>query len=118
MWQDIAAQLENFTVWVNHVDHVPGSWANKEHHNNRHVDQADKMKVSQMDLGQQFKGEIFLTGGAHDASGHQGREVTHSWACNQGVDLTTDTASQANHDCEICAVIKQAKRVKALWCVG
>lgn len=130
----LAAQMENhlgcqsvarhrclgsgFCCVDHHVAHVPESWANEERHNNRQVDQADKTKVSQVDLGWQLKGEIFLARGPHDASGHQGRGVTHRWACNQGVGLTMDTVSQIIHDCETCAEIKQAKWVKALSCVG
>ncbi|RMC22134.1 hypothetical protein DUI87_03007 [Hirundo rustica rustica] len=34
------------------------------------------------------------------------------WARDRGVDLTMDSISQVIHDCETCAAIKQAKRVK------
>ncbi|XP_030825608.1 serine/threonine-protein kinase PAK 3-like [Camarhynchus parvulus] len=48
-------------------------------------------------------------------NGHQGRHATYKWARDQGVDLTMDSISQVIHDCETCAAIKQAKRVKPLW---
>nr|XP_021404428.2 uncharacterized protein LOC110480646 [Lonchura striata domestica] len=40
------------------------------------------------------------------------------WARDRGVDLTMDSISQVIHDCETCAAIKQAKRVKPLWYGG
>ncbi|RMC18047.1 hypothetical protein DUI87_04925 [Hirundo rustica rustica] len=52
---------------------------------------------------------------AHDASGHQGRDAIYKWARDRGVDLTLDSISQVIHNCETCAAIKQAKRVKPLW---
>ncbi|RMC19992.1 hypothetical protein DUI87_00837 [Hirundo rustica rustica] len=55
---------------------------------------------------------------AHDASGHQGRDATYRWARDRGVDLTMDNISQVIHNCETCAAIKQAKRVKPLWYGG
>ncbi|TRZ13847.1 hypothetical protein HGM15179_013264 [Zosterops borbonicus] len=55
---------------------------------------------------------------AHDASGHQGRDATYRWARDRGVDLTMDSISQVIHNCETCAAIKQAKRVKPLWYGG
>ncbi|RMC21955.1 hypothetical protein DUI87_02826 [Hirundo rustica rustica] len=119
IWQDIAARVEKLTVKVRHVDaHVSKSQANEEHHNNEQVDKAAKVKVSQVDLDWQHKGEVFLARWAHDASGHQGRDATYQWACDRGVDLTMDNISQVIHNCETCAAIKQAKRVKALWYGG
>ncbi|RMC01061.1 hypothetical protein DUI87_22325 [Hirundo rustica rustica] len=48
IWQDIAAQVEKLTVKVRHVDaYVSKSQANEEHHNNRQVDKAAEVKVSQ-----------------------------------------------------------------------
>lgn len=61
---------------------------------NGQVDQGVKFKVSQVDLDCQHKGELFLSQWAHDASGHQGRDATHRWACDEGVDLSMDTVSQ------------------------
>ncbi|RMC19199.1 hypothetical protein DUI87_03804 [Hirundo rustica rustica] len=115
IWQDIAARVEKLTVKVRHVDaHVSKSQANEEHHNNEQVDKAAKVKVSQVDLDWQHKGEVFLARWAHDASGHQGRDATYRWARDRGVDLTMDNISQVIHNCETCAAIKQAKRVKPL----
>ncbi|RMC10166.1 hypothetical protein DUI87_12965 [Hirundo rustica rustica] len=94
--------------------HVPKSRANEEHRNNEQVDQAAKIEVSKIDLDWQHKGELFLARWAHDASGHQGRDATYKWAQDRGVDLTMDSISQVIHDCETCAAIKQAKRVKPL----
>ncbi|RMC03471.1 hypothetical protein DUI87_20670 [Hirundo rustica rustica] len=91
-WKDIATRVEKLPVKVRHVDaHVPKSRANEEHRNNEQ---------------------------AHDASGHQGRDATYKWARDRGVDLTIDSISQVIHDCEMCAAIKQAKRVKPLWYGG
>uniref|UniRef100_A0A8C3ETQ1 ribonuclease H n=1 Tax=Corvus moneduloides TaxID=1196302 RepID=A0A8C3ETQ1_CORMO len=119
IWQDIAARVEKLTVKVRHVDaHVPKSRANEEHRNNEQVDRAAKVKVSQVDLDWQHKGELFLARWAHDASGHQGRDATYRWARDRGVDLSMDSISQVIHSCETCAAIKQAKRVKPLWYGG
>ncbi|RMC09664.1 hypothetical protein DUI87_13450 [Hirundo rustica rustica] len=118
-WKDIATRVEKLPVKVCHVDaHVPKSRANEEHQNNEQVDQAAKIEVSKIDLDWQHKGELFLTRWAHDASGHQGRDATYKWAQDRGVDLTMDSISQVIHDCETCAAIKQAKRVKPLWYGG
>ncbi len=119
LWQDIAARLEHLVVKVRHVDaHVPKSRATEEHQNNQQVDQAAKIKVSQVDLDWQHRGELFLARWAHDTSGHQGRDATYKWARDRGVDLTMDTIAQVIHECEICAAIKQAKRLKPLWYGG
>ncbi|RMC20150.1 hypothetical protein DUI87_00996 [Hirundo rustica rustica] len=118
-WKDIATQVEKLPVKVCHVDaHVPKSRANEEHRNNEQVDQAAKIEVSKIDLDWQHKEELFLAQWAHDASGHQGRDATYKWARDRGVDLTMDSISQVIHDCETCAAIKQAKRVKPLWYGG
>ncbi|RMC19330.1 hypothetical protein DUI87_03938 [Hirundo rustica rustica] len=45
-------------------------------------------------------------------------DATYKWAQDRGVDLTMDSISQVIHDCETCAAIKQAKRVKPLWYGG
>ncbi|GAB0188949.1 hypothetical protein GRJ2_001360200 [Grus japonensis] len=119
LWQDIAAQLEKLVVKVRHVDaHVPKSRATEEHQNNQQVDQAAKIEVAQVDLDWQRKGELFIARWAHDTSGHQGRDATYRWACDRGVDLSMDAISQVIHQCETCAAIKQAKRVKPLWYGG
>ncbi|RMC21956.1 hypothetical protein DUI87_02827 [Hirundo rustica rustica] len=55
---------------------------------------------------------------ATEGEGHQGRDATYKWAQDQGVDLAMDSISQVIHDCETCAAIKQAKRVKPLWYGG
>ncbi|RMC19687.1 hypothetical protein DUI87_03250 [Hirundo rustica rustica] len=118
-WKDIATRVEKLPVKVHHVDaHVPKSWANEEHQNNEQVDQPAKIEVSKIDLDWQHKGELFLARWAHDASGHQGRDAIYKWAQDRGVDLTMDSISQVIHDCETCAAIKQAKRVKPLWYGG
>uniref|UniRef100_A0A8D2PQP8 RNase H type-1 domain-containing protein n=1 Tax=Zosterops lateralis melanops TaxID=1220523 RepID=A0A8D2PQP8_ZOSLA len=109
-WKDITAQLEKLPVKIRHVDaHVPRSKANEEQQNNQQVDQAAKIGELKIDLDWEHKGELFLARWAHDASGHQGRDVTYKWARDRGVDLTMDSISQVIHDCETCAAIKQAK---------
>ncbi|XP_071665199.1 uncharacterized protein [Patagioenas fasciata] len=119
LWQDIAARLESLPVKVRHVDaHVPKSRATEEHLNNQQADQAAKIKVAEVDLDWQHKGELFLARWAHDASGHQGRDATYKWARDRGVDLTMDTISQVIHECETCTEIKQAKRLKPVWYGG
>ncbi|GAB0205808.1 hypothetical protein GRJ2_003046400 [Grus japonensis] len=119
LWQDIAARLEKLVVKVRHVDaHIPKSRATEEHQNNQQVDQAGKTEVAQVDLDWQRKGELFIARWAHDTSGHQGRDATYRWACDRGVDLSMDAISQVIHQCETCATIKQAKRVKPLWYGG
>ncbi|RMC00280.1 hypothetical protein DUI87_22887 [Hirundo rustica rustica] len=118
-WKDIATRVERLPVKVRHVDaHIPKSRANEEHRNNEQVDRAAKIEVSKIDLDWEHKGELFLARWAHDASGHQGRDATYKWARDRGVDLTLDSISQVIHDCETCAAIKQAKRVKPLWYGG
>ncbi|RMB95548.1 hypothetical protein DUI87_27658 [Hirundo rustica rustica] len=115
-WKNIATGVEKLPLKVHHVDaRVPKSRANEEHRNNEQVDQAAMIVVSKIDLDWQHKEELFLARWAHDASGHQGRDATCKWARDQGVDLTMDSISQVIHDCETCAAIKQAKRVKPLW---
>ncbi|KAJ7417530.1 hypothetical protein WISP_63891 [Willisornis vidua] len=119
MWQDITAWVQKMSVKVRHVDaHVPKSRANEEHHNNKQVDQAARIKVLQVDLDWQHKGELFLARWAHDASGHQGRDATYRWSRDRGVDLTMDNVSQVIRDCDMCAAIKQTKRAKPLWYGG
>ncbi|KAK4817362.1 hypothetical protein QYF61_011109 [Mycteria americana] len=101
-----SAEVENLVVKVCHVDaHVPKSCATEEHQNNQ-----------QVDLDWQHKGELFIAQWAHDPSGHQGRDATYRWARDQGVDLTMDTIAQVIHECETCAAIKQAKRLKPFSC--
>jgi len=108
LWQDNAARLEQWVVKFHHVDaHVPKSRATDKHQNNHQVDQAAKIEVAQVDLHWQHKGEVFIARWAHDTSGHQGRDMTYRWACDRGV-----TIAQAIHECETCAAVKQAKRVK------
>ena len=104
---------------VRHVDaHVPKSRTTEEHLNNQQADQAAKIKVAEVDLDWQHKGELFLARWAHDASGYQVRDATYKWARDRGVDLTMDTISQVIHECETCAEIKQAKRLKPVWYGG
>ncbi|RMC21417.1 hypothetical protein DUI87_02283 [Hirundo rustica rustica] len=115
-WKDIATRVGRLPVKVRHVDaHIPKRRASEEHRNNEQVDRAAKIEVSKIDLDWEHKGELFLARRAHDASGHQGRDATYKWARDRGVDLTLDSISQVIHDCEKCAAIKQAKRVKPLW---
>ncbi|XP_051497704.1 uncharacterized protein LOC127395183 [Apus apus] len=117
LWKDIAARIEKLEVKVRHVDaHVPLSRATEEHRHNQRADEA--AQVFQVDLDWEHKGELFLARWAHDASGHQGRDATYKWARDRGVDLTMDTIAQVIHDCETCAAIKQAKRLKPLWYEG
>ncbi|XP_064900755.1 uncharacterized protein LOC135577045 isoform X1 [Columba livia] len=119
LWQEIAARLESLPVKVRHVDaHVPKSRATEEYLNNQQADQAAKIKIAEVDLDWQHKGELFLARWAHDASGHQGRDATYKWARDRGVDLTMDTISQVINECETCAEIKQAKRLKPVWYGG
>ncbi|RMC03447.1 hypothetical protein DUI87_20645 [Hirundo rustica rustica] len=54
----------------------------------------------------------------HKPLKEKGRDATYKWTRDQGVDLTMDSISQVIHDCETCAAIKQAKRVKPLWYGG
>ncbi|RMC08867.1 hypothetical protein DUI87_13861 [Hirundo rustica rustica] len=118
-WKNIATRIGRLPVKVRHVDaHFPKSRANEEHRNNEQVDWAAKIEVSKIDLDWEHKGELFLARWAHDASGHQGRDATYKWARDRGMDLTMDSISQVIHDCETCATIKQAKRVKPLWYGG
>ncbi|KAM9590498.1 uncharacterized protein ACIBXB_005758 [Morphnus guianensis] len=115
LWQDIAVRIEKLVVKVRHVDaHVPKSRATEEHQNNQQADQAAKTEVSQVDLDWQRRGELFMAQWTHDTSGHQGRDATYRWARDRGVDLTMDTIAQVIHECETCAAIKQAKRLKPL----
>ncbi|GAB0205083.1 hypothetical protein GRJ2_002973900 [Grus japonensis] len=119
LWQEFAPWLEKLVVKVRHVDaHVAKSRATEEHQNNQQVDQAAKIEVAQADLDWQRKGELFIARWARDTSGHQGRDVTYRWAHDRGVDLSMDALSQVIHQCETCAAIKQAKRVKPLWYGG
>ncbi|KAF4804519.1 hypothetical protein TURU_007145 [Turdus rufiventris] len=117
--KDIATRVEKLPLKVHHVDaHVPKSRANEDHRHNKQVDQASKIEVSRIDLDWQHKGELFLARWAHDVSGHQGRDATYKCAQDRGVNLTMDSISQVIHDCDTCAAIKQAKRVKPLWYGG
>ncbi|KAK4818811.1 hypothetical protein QYF61_019740 [Mycteria americana] len=119
LWQGIAARVENLVVKVCHVDaDVPKGWVTEEHQNGQQVDQAAKIEVAQVDLDWQHKGELFIVQWAHDTSGHQRRDVTCRWARDRGVDLTMDTIAQVIHECETCAAIKQAKRLKPVWYAG
>lgn len=53
--------VEKLPVKVRHVDaHIPKRRANEEHRNNKQVDQAAKIEVSQIDLDWKHKGELFL----------------------------------------------------------
>ncbi|RMC19965.1 hypothetical protein DUI87_00810 [Hirundo rustica rustica] len=118
-WKDFATRVGRLPVKVRHVDaHISKSRANEEHRNNEQVDRAAKIEVSKIDLDWEHKGELFLARWAHDASGHQGRDATYKWAQDREADLTLDSISQVIHDCETCAAIKQAKRVKPLWYGG
>ena len=74
--------------------------------------------MAQIDLDWQHKSELFLARLPHEALGHQGRDATYKWAKDRGVDLTMDAIAQVIHDCETCAIIKQAKRMKPLWGKG
>lgn len=86
-WKDIATRIGRLPVKVRRVDaHVPKSRANEEHQINEQVDQAAKIGVSKIDLDWEHKGEISLARWAHDASGHQGRDITYKWAQDRGVD--------------------------------
>lgn len=61
MWQYITAEVENLAVKVHYGDaHIPNRQAAEEHHNNGEMDQAAKIKVSQVDLDRQHKCELFL----------------------------------------------------------
>ena len=103
-------------VKVCHVDaHVPKNRATEEQQNNHQVDRAAKIEVAQIDLDWQNKSELFLARWTHETLGHQGRDAPYKWARDQGVDLTIDAIAQVVHDCETCAIIKQAKRMKPLW---
>uniref|UniRef100_A0A803YFQ3 Uncharacterized protein n=1 Tax=Meleagris gallopavo TaxID=9103 RepID=A0A803YFQ3_MELGA len=116
LWKDIAARIKDMVIKVRHVDaHVPKNRATEEQQNNHQVDRAARIEVAQIDLDWQNKGELFLARWAHETSGHQGRDATYKWARDRGVDLTMDAIAQIIHDCDTCATIKQAKRMKPLW---
>jgi len=118
-WQGIAARVEISPVRVRRVDaHVSKSRSSGEHQNNQWVNRAAEVKVAEVDLDWQHKGEQFLALWAHDVSGHQGRDATYRWARDRGVDLTLDTTAQVIHSREMCAAIKRAKRIKPLWYGG
>ncbi|RMB91436.1 hypothetical protein DUI87_32228 [Hirundo rustica rustica] len=76
---------------------------------------ADAVAFGPVRTGPDVKNMLLSAAGNN---GHRGREVTYKWARDQGVDLTMDSISQVIHDCETCAAIKQAKRVKLLWYGG
>jgi len=104
---------------VRHVDaHVPKSRATEEHQNNHQVDQAAKTEVAQVDLDWQHKCELFIAWWARDISGHEGRDATYRWARDREMALTMDTIAQVIHECETCAAVQQAKRVKTQWYGG
>ena len=91
------------------------SQATEEQKNSHQVDQAARIEVAQINLDWQHKSELFLARWARETSGHQGRDATYKCTRDQGVDLTMDAIAQVIHDCETCAIIKQAKRMKPLW---
>lgn len=51
------------------------------------MDQAAKIKVSQVDLDWQHKCEQFLAQWAHDTWSHKGKDITHRWVPDRGVEL-------------------------------
>ena len=117
--QDIAARVDNLVVKVRHVDaNIPKSRATEEHQNNEHVDQAARIEVARVYLAWEHQGELFIARRAHDTSGHSGRDVTYKRACDRGVGLTIDAIAQVIHECQTCAIIKQAKRLKPFWYRG
>ncbi|RMB97604.1 hypothetical protein DUI87_25866 [Hirundo rustica rustica] len=90
-WKDIATRVERQPVKVRHVDaHIPKSRANEEHRNNEQLDGPMMPQAIRVEMP--------------PISGPE----------TEGVDLTMDSISQVIHDCETCAAIKQAKRVKPL----
>ena len=106
-------------IKVCHVDaNVPKRRDTEVQKNNYQVDQGASIKVVQTDLDWQHKSELYLAWCAHETLGHQGRDATYKSARDQGVDLTMDAIAQVIHDCETCATIKQAKRMKPLWGEG
>ncbi|KAJ7413467.1 hypothetical protein BTVI_43398 [Pitangus sulphuratus] len=79
MCQDITAWVEKLIMRVRHVDaHVLKSRVNEEQYNSEQADQAARVKVSQVHLDWQHKGDLLLAQWSHDASGHQGRDATYS----------------------------------------
>lgn len=80
------------------------------------MDQTAKTEVAQIGLDWHHKGELFPAWWVHDTPGHWGRDATYRWACDWEVGLTMDTIAQVIHEHETCAVIKQAKLLKPLWC--
>ncbi|KAJ7423530.1 hypothetical protein BTVI_09466 [Pitangus sulphuratus] len=79
--QDIATWVEKLIVRVRHIDaHMPKNQTSEEHRNNEQVDRAAQVKVSQVDLDWQYKGELVLAQWAQDASGHHGRDAIYRWA--------------------------------------
>lgn len=62
----MVARAESFMVKVRNEDaHIPENWATEEH-NNQQVDQTAKIKVAQVNLDLQCKGELFLARWAHE----------------------------------------------------
>lgn len=77
LWQDIAAQVENMTLKLYHVDaHVPQSHATEEYQSNERVAKAAKIGIAQVDVDWEQKGELFIALWAHGASGHVRRDST------------------------------------------
>ncbi|KAJ7411096.1 hypothetical protein BTVI_51222 [Pitangus sulphuratus] len=81
----------------------------------KHVDKAAKIGIAQVDIDWEQKGELFIDQWTHETSGHVGRDATYRWARDQGVDLTMEAITQVIHECETCAAIKLAMRVKSPW---
>jgi len=123
LWQDSAAWVGHLAAKVRHVDaHMPKNRATEEHQNNKEVARALTSEVAQVDLDWGRKGELFVAQWAHETSGHLGGDATSTWARDRGLDLTLEAITEVTHQCEICAAVKRAMRVKSPWnrgrCLG
>lgn len=78
-------------VNVCHIDaHIYKSWTTEKYWNNQEVNQAARIKASQVDLDWQHEVKLFLGWWAHDTSGHQGRDAACTWAHGWEVKSTMD----------------------------
>ncbi|KAJ7400197.1 hypothetical protein BTVI_107525 [Pitangus sulphuratus] len=92
---------------VHHVDaHMSKDCAPEEHQNHEQVDKVAKIGIVQVDMDWEWKGELFIAQCDHETSGHLGRDATHRWARDRGVDLTMETITHIIHECETCGAIK------------
>ncbi|KAK4821755.1 LOW QUALITY PROTEIN: hypothetical protein QYF61_000816 [Mycteria americana] len=103
LWQGISAQVENLVVEVRHMLTYPRVWPLKDIGTTSRWIRLLRLKwLSGPMTPQAIKEQMQHTDGL----------------MTDGVDLTMDTIAQVIHECETCATIKQAKRLKPLWYGG